>query len=767
MYVAGQPNIQDNYQTGYWEWDMTGQVPFSNPALLRALGYSETELATDPDWQVKVPDSDKQQFLISLQNHVKSRGQVVFAQEVRFLNLHGKTEYFLFTGKVIKWNVYNEPLSMRIIYINITAQKEAEKEILRLKDFLDKTTQVAMVGGWELDMATEQVTWSGVTRQIFGVPESFVPERTSATTFFKEGFDRDSLKQAFVEAVTEGKTYDLELRIINTRGEERWTRTIGQPEFKNGKCVRLNGIFQDITNHKQDQERLATKNQQLEKFINAAPVSIAMFDREMRYMAASHIWMASYKLDVTTIIGKSHYDVFFEIPDVWREYLKRGLAGEVIKIEEDSFIRRDGKQEWLRWEIRPWFEAPGVVGGIIMFTELITERKLVKEELIRARDLAEEAVLAKSRFLSVMSHEIRTPMNAVIGFTNLLLNDPRPDQLEYLKPLKFSADNLMVIINDILSLSKAEEGKIELENVAFDLGELIQNIYATNKPFTNDKRLSFIVNYDSRVPGLIIGDPVRLGQIITNLVNNAIKFTATGKITIVVKVLREDSGMVELNFAVKDSGIGIPGDKQAYIFQLFTQASSETTRQYGGTGLGLAICQRLAELMGGKITVQSEPGEGSVFSFTLMFPKGRPAMAKETAVDAKKLTGTLKGLSILITEDNPLNVMLLKRYLQQWGAECDVAENGEIALTMVKLKNYNLVLMDVQMPVMDGYETTRAIRNLPEQRYADMPIIALTANVLADVRETILASGMNDGLSKPFNVNELYEMINRIKNRIF
>lgn len=758
---------QDNYQTGYWEWDMQGDVPFTDPDLLLAIGYTQQQVQSEPILQDKVTEADRLKFKIKLKEHIASHGNAVFAQELRLMNLQGKTEYFLFTGKVIKWSVEDEPLAMRIIFINITHQKEALKENVRLRDFLDKTTQVAMVGGWELDMATDEVTWSAVTRQIFGVPDDFVPERGSAAGFFKEGKDRDTLRQAFYEAVKDGKIYDLELRIINQSGQERWTRTIGHPEFANGKCVRLYGIFQDITSQKEDQERLATKNQQLEKFISSAPVSIAMFDRDMRYMAASHIWMASYNLDVKTIIGKSHYDVFFEIPDVWRDYLKRGLAGEVIKIEEDSFIRRDGKQEWLKWEIRPWFEAPSVVGGIIMFTELITDRKLVKEELIRARDLAEEAVLAKSRFLSVMSHEIRTPMNAVIGFTNLLLNDPRPDQLEFLKPLKFSADNLMVIINDILSLSKAEEGKIDLENVAFDLGELVQNIYATNKPFTKEKGLSFIVNYDNKIPALIIGDPVRLAQILTNLVNNAIKFTATGKIVINIKVLREDSGLVELYFAVKDTGIGIPADKQDHVFELFTQASSETTRQYGGTGLGLAICQRLSELMGGKIILESTQGEGSTFSFKLMFPKGRPAMAKETTLDAKKLTGTLKGLRILITEDNPLNVMLLKRYLQQWGCECDVAENGEIALTMIKLKHYDLVLMDVQMPVLDGYETTKAIRRLPEKRYAEMPVIALTANVLADVREAILASGMNDALSKPFNVNELYEMISHIKNRIF
>ena len=262
---------------------------------------------------------------------------------------------------------------------------------------------------------------------------------------------------------------------------------------------------------------------------------------------------------------------------------------------------------------------------------------------------------------------------------------------------------------------------------------------------------------------MIIGDPVRLGQIIINLVNNAIKFTHQGKIIINTSVLRQDSGMVELYFSVEDTGIGIPENKQKHVFDLFTQASTETTRKYGGTGLGLAICKRLAELMDGTITLNSTPGEGPVFSFILMVPKARLPKVKKTIVDAKNITGTLTGVNILIAEDNPLNVLLLKRYLLKWGASCDVAENGEIALTMVKLKRYQLILMDVQMPVMDGYEAAKAIRKLPDNYYTTIPIIALTANVLADVREAVLKSGMNNCLSKPFNVNELYEMISLIQ----
>jgi PAS domain S-box-containing protein len=752
--------LQDSLQAGYWEWDMQGGIPF-NTSLLLELGYTPEEITTTPPWAGKISEDDRIEFVINLRRNIESRNTGSFVQEVRFYNLKQHTQYFLFTGKIMEWVSATEPKMMRGSYLNITQQKEAEVETNRLRDFLDKTNEVAMVGGWELDMETDKVTWSSVTKMIFGVPPDFEPHRGSAATFFKEGKDRSALKKGFLEAVRDGKTYDLELRVINAQGQELWTRTIGQPEFKYGECVRVYGIFQDITRHKQDQENLKMKHEQLEKFIGSAPVSIAMFDSEMNYMAASQIWMASYHLDILTLIGKSHYEVFWEMPDQWKEFIQRCLKGEVIKMEEDSFIRRDGREEWLRWEIRPWYETRDAVGGVIMFTELITEKKRVREELVRAKEFAEDAAKAKSRFLSVMSHEIRTPMNAVIGFTNLLLRNPRQDQMEYLNPLKFSADNLMVIINDILSLSKAEEGMMTLEQAEFSLAELIQNIYATHKQFTDDKGIALKLNYDANTPAIVIGDQVRLGQIITNLVNNAIKFTYPGEVIIALKVLSHSAFSTEIQFAVTDTGIGIPEDKQEYVFEMFTQASSDTTREFGGTGLGLAICQRLTELMGGRITLQSKPKQGSTFSFNIEFKSGKPI--QHVVKPAKQdLNDTLKGVKVLITEDNPLNVLLLKKFLDQWGVDSDVAENGEIALTMIKLKAYHLILMDLQMPVMDGYQTTREIRMLPGKHFSHLPIIALTASILADIKQDIINSGMNDCLSKPFNFNELYEKIRAI-----
>ena len=758
--------LSEEILTGYWDWGMAGETPFDDAALDRDLSpSSDTIINTMPAWRDKIIDSDKQKFITKLAEHTKSRGELPFVQELRFRFSGKEIKYVLFTGRITQWDS-NTPLFMSGTYVDVTTLREKHKHFIQTRDLLEKTNEVARVGGWELDLDTGIVTWSAVTKLIFGVAEDYEPQPGDTAIFFKEGKDRDALVNAYEMAIKNGTPYDLELQITNNDGKELWTRTIGQAQFEDGKCVRLFGVFQDITERKLREEQLRIRQEQMEKFISSAPVAIAMFDREMNYVAASAIWMASYNLDIKSIIGKNHFDVFTEIPENWKEYLRRCLNGEVVKMEEDSFIRRDGKKEWLRWEIRPWSETADRVGGIIMYTELITEKKRVQEELIRAKEQAEEAVLTKSRFLSVMSHEIRTPMNAVIGFTNLLLDNPRPDQLEYLKPLKYSADNLLVIINDILNLSKIDEGMVKFEHVDFNLRDLLQNVYYATQQFTAEKDIQYKVTADENIPMHILGDSVRVGQIISNLASNAIKFTHSGYVELKALLLEQDKTTATIAFSVTDTGIGIAEDKQDYIFEIFTQASSETTREYGGTGLGLAICKRLVEMMGGQINLNSKPGKGSTFSFTLTFEKTKAENIKITERRESDKENAFEGTRILIIEDNPLNVLLLRKYLKQWGVICDVAENGKIGLTKVAVNEYDLILMDLQMPVMDGYETARHIRNMNGDYFKNIFIIALTASMVEDVAEDIKASGINDCLSKPFNHAHLYDKIKAITQKV-
>lgn len=511
-------------------------------------------------------------------------------------------------------------------------------------------------------------------------------------------------------------------------------------------------------------EKILYEKNQLKTFIEYTPVAIAMLDIDMRYISVSKVWKTTYKLEEQDVIGKSHDELFPEITDAyWKAHYQRCLAGEIVRKDEDSFIRSDKSVEWLKWEIRPWYEDKENIGGLVMFTEIITEQKEVKEELIRA----EQATIAKANFLSTMSHEIRTPMNAVLGFTTILLQNAREDQIEHLKMIKYSGDNLLVLINDILDFSKIEAGKIDFEKVDFNIKELIYNIQGALLEIARNKGVLLKVRFDDKLPEMVMGDPVRLGQILTNLASNAVKFTETGKVIISASLVSQsiESKSMNIVFEVNDTGIGIPKDKQEFIFESFTQASSETSRKYGGTGLGLAISKRLIELQGSSIQLDSELGKGSSFSFNLNFDNSTSYLVTNNYVDAnvsnqpnvqKKM---LKGLCILLVDDNKINVLLVKQFFKLWNIESDMAENGLIAVEKVKQKDYDLVLMDLQMPIMDGYEATRAIRKLKGNKYQALPIIALTASAVGDVKAEVLKSGMNDYISKPFNPETLFNKI--------
>ncbi|EHQ30834.1 PAS domain S-box protein [Mucilaginibacter paludis] len=749
--------------TGYWEWTVGSRDIYHNPALKNTLGYQALDFPDKmSNWMALVFPEDLRQFRIIFARHVQSGGEIPFAHEIRFRHKNGSTVFILLTGKVQKFTAEGKPEYMLGNHINLTAQKLAEKELKRTRDFLERTSEVAMVGGWELDMLHQKVTWSAVTRQIFGVDKDFEPATGTSAFFFREGKDRNLLLEAFHKAITTGEPYDLELQIITATGALKWTRTVGHPEFEDGKCIRIYGIFQDITIRKTQEEALRQKQEQLETFIKYSPVAIAMMDKHFNYVAVSDVWVSCYNLDMPTLLGRSHFEVFPELPGIWMSYLSRCLRGEVIKKEEDSFFLINGRREWLRWEVRPWYESAGTVGGIIMFTELITEKKQIQEALIKAKEDAEQAALIKSRFLSIMSHEIRTPMNGVIGFTNLLLKNPREDQREALNVLKFSAQNLMVIINDVLNLNKIDAGKVELENISFDLYELLQNICRSQENDAKEKHLNLSVQFDYSLPFWFKGDPVRIGQVITNLVNNAIKFTAAGRVSISTALVGEHEGKMTIGFAVSDTGIGIPETKQEHIFELFSQAESDTTRIYGGTGLGLTITKRLLELMGSNIQLKSTPGEGSIFYFDLELEKSTLPVEETSGLDTPRHAHTLKGSRILIADDNPVNVLVVKRFLQQWHADYDVAENGRIALEKVTANQYDLVLMDLKMPVMDGYEATIEIRKLEGKGFADLPVIALTASTLLEMKEEMINSGMNDFVMKPFDPESLFNSIKRL-----
>ncbi len=392
--------------------------------------------------------------------------------------------------------------------------------------------------------------------------------------------------------------------------------------------------------------------------------------------------------------------------------------------------------------------------GFIRDISSLKQREL---ELVQMKEKAEQAAKAKSQFLSVMSHELRTPLNAVIGITHLLLQgQPREDQQEDLRTLQFSGESLLHIINDILDFTKLDSGKIELSAIDFNLRELTQSLYQSFSYKAREKGIVFDIEYDERMPFFVKGDSFRLAQVLNNLISNAIKFTQTGSVRLKVERTEDKEAIFIARFSVIDTGIGIPRDKQEKIFEKFTQANSDTTRLYGGTGLGLSISAGLVELMGSKILIESTLGKGSVFHFSVGLQRGE---STGQAVPAQKVVPKtneqFKNKRILLAEDNLFNANIARRFITGWGGEIDLVVDGRQALEFVSRQKYDLILMDVQMPLLDGFACTRKIR----KHFKDVPIIAVTASPRNEIINEILACGMNDFVSKPFKPNELRSKI--------
>ncbi|WP_232802943.1 response regulator [Gracilimonas amylolytica] len=376
----------------------------------------------------------------------------------------------------------------------------------------------------------------------------------------------------------------------------------------------------------------------------------------------------------------------------------------------------------------------------------------------------EKSTKAKSEFLATMSHEIRTPMNAILGMTHLLKQDnPRKDQLEPINILDFSGKTLLSLIDDVLDFSKIEAGKIEFEKVEFDLNNLINVILESFRSTAKNKDIDLKVEVAEQVPGRLIGDPARLTQILNNLFSNALKFTEEGEVKLEVRVLQHEHEQASIQFAISDTGIGIDEKRINTIFDSFTQASQNTKRLFGGTGLGLTISKQLTELQGGTISVESEEGVGSTFTVELEFGVAQqPEVSTNGSQGKIEGSSLLKGVKILLAEDNVVNQKVMTRFLERWEVEMKVVNNGKEALDAIQECNFDVVLMDLQMPEMDGYEATEKIRKLDDPYKRKVPIIALTAAALKEVREHVYAAGMNDFVTKPFNPADLEQKLAQI-----
>jgi len=562
----------------------------------------------------------------------------------------------------------------------------------------------------------------------------------------------------------------------------------------NDEIVANLGIYRDISTER--------KNQLLQEILfNISTAALKQYEIKEIYptivQELSKIWdtnnffIALYDKSSETLslpFFADENDNFYEIPT------KKTITGWVInksksvllKEKDLKFLEESGDIDLIGTPCKVWMGVPlkvenDIIGVMCLqdynnedkFSQedlnimdfianqiaIALQRRMMLDNLIHARKKAEEAAQSKQLFMSTMSHEIRTPLNEVIGITNLLLQgNPREDQMDYIKTLKFSGNHLLTLVNDVLDYNKMESGKIIFEQTQFNLSDFLDEILRSYSFRAKAKNLSFDIKKANDLPSQVIGDPIRLNQILSNLLSNALKFTLFGSIQVIVKELNRTNNQSKMEFTVTDTGIGIPKDKHSLIFDSFTQASSDTTRHFGGTGLGLAICKKLIELQGGIITIDSEPEKGSTFTFVISFGISEKGVHGPTAEVPERFIG-LEGKKVLVAEDNKVNFFVANKFLVGWGILVTHAENGQIALDILDKEDFDLILMDLHMPVMDGIEATRIIRKSDIPRIKDIPIVALTAAIMSESHDKIDDLKINDYVLKPFKPHDLFERI--------
>ncbi|MBN2430764.1 MAG: response regulator [Acidobacteria bacterium] len=518
------------------------------------------------------------------------------------------------------------------------------------------------------------------------------------------------------------------------------------------------GLGYDSSELTRVEEELSRSEEMLRIFVQNVPAAIAMLDRSMTYLAASRHYCASLRLDPDQIIGRSHYDLLPDIKPAWYEEHRRALAGEIRRGEE-SWVRADGQTEWLWWELRPWRDEKGEIGGLLTSGEIITRQKKLEAELREAKIAAENASRAKSEFLANISHELRTPLSSIFGLTEMTLASRlNQEQRTNLEMVKESAGALLQIINDLLDISRIEALEMSFQTQLFGLRQTVSAIIDPFRPLARRKGLRLQLRIPPTIPHSLVGDPDRVGQVLRNLLSNAIKFTRHGSVTIQIKEMDSQTGTTGLLFRIRDTGIGIDPVHHSRLFQNFSQIHSSYDKEFGGTGLGLAISKKLVEAMGGTIWFESDGHSGSTFFFKLAFlhpPK--PTHARTEPAEANSAGSPAP--FVLLAEDNAPSRRYLLHFLQQAGFHVISAQSGYEVLSILARTPVDLVMMDMQMPGMDGLNATRRIRESTDPRIRTVPIIAVTAYARPEDQQRFLAAGVNKCLAKPVHIPLLIEEI--------
>ncbi|MBF0387109.1 MAG: PAS domain S-box protein [Candidatus Omnitrophica bacterium] len=538
---------------------------------------------------------------------------------------------------------------------------------------------------------------------------------------------------------------------------------------KNGRPRFLDLVIKDITRQKEIEQDLVRSKELFKVVFDNSAAAITVIDDQEKIIAWNPFTEKMLDMGREELFNKPVKDIYPERE--WRKLRKlkirqKGLVSGI----STQVIKKDGAILDVDASISVLKDSKGKLVGSIGILRDISKQKRIQEALLNAKIAAEVANSSKSIFLAKMSHELRTPMNAVLGMLDLTLDTPLSDeQRDNLKVAKEAAGNLLGVLNDILDLSKAEAGKITVEQIEISLRDVIKSVCKGLAVLAQNKGLELRHAIADDIPALVLGDPVRIRQIIINLVNNSIKFTHKGQVEVSVRQLACQDGLSELQFSVSDSGIGIPKERQNSLFEVFSQVDESTSRRYGGTGLGLAICKKLVEMMDGRIWIESEEGKGSSFNFCVRLKVCNGAAPLAGGSDLAGVPGSagpVGRLRILLAEDNLVNQRIAARVLEKRGWEVVCAVNGREVLDIMGKSHFDLILMDDQMPEMTGVEATIIIRTEEKQTGLHIPVIAMTANAMSGDREKYLAQGMDAYISKPIDRDVLFEtIINVVQQR--
>jgi PAS domain S-box-containing protein len=733
-------------------FDTKGRFLFVSPSAKTVLGRDPAEMI-GKDCTGVIPEDDLAEVRRRLTDYVAAGPEAPAPRyEYRALKADGTPIWLEATPRAIRDDA-GRLVEFHDCVRDVTARKTAERAQRELVETLSLAEDLAGLGCWRLDVGTGQVRWSDQVYRIHGVtPQTFDPSLDDAVAFYHPD-DRQAVRDWCAEAIGTGESGEFKLRLIRADGQERIVVSQCRPQRdEHGRTTALFGVFQDVTDRVRAEEALSASEARYRLMADHATDVIATYgmDGVFTYLSPSIVALVGHAPE--DMVGRKFSD-FMHPEDVaavqaaFGVYVAAGPDAQPPRVRYRA-TRKDGQEVWLEAHPKVIRDA---AGRPIEFQDLVrdvTETKRLEEQLLEARDVAEAGARAKTEFLANMSHELRTPLTSVVGFAGLLQEAGDrlgPRERLYADRIATASQALLSVINDILDYSKLEADRVDLDPHPFDPRALARGAAGIVESQCAAKGIGLAVIVDPDLPDALMGDEGRLRQVTLNFLSNAAKFTGTGGIRLEVGRAGD-----RLRVAVADTGIGVAPDKIAALFERFTQADASTTRTYGGTGLGLAISRRLIEMMGGEIGAESRPGAGSTFWFEipLIEAEGAVAASASEAVDAPT------AMKVLMADDAPANRELVTAILGGMGVAIETVENGALAVEAARTGSYDVILMDVHMPVMDGLDATRAIRAMdgPAGR---TPIVALTANVQPEQVAACRASGMDAHVGKPIQVAEL------------